>query len=186
MENTMEMKIEEALEELEENEEQHDRFVIEDDRAADWAMNKIREAKAEKERWKKFYDERYQKVCEEADRTITYMEMLLMAYFQKVPHRVTDTQENYALPSGKLVIKHQEPEYQRTDDDVIQWLAENTSTPNRFVKTKLTLNWAELKKHINVIGDTVADEDGQIMPIKVVERPDIFKVELKKEENANG
>ena len=163
-------------------EELDERFKIDDDQKAEWALNQIRLAKEEKERWKAFYDERYARVCETCDLTIANMEALLQTYFASVPHKVTATQENYTLPSGKLVIKRQEPEYQRTDSDVIQWLAKNTTTPNRFVKTKLSLDWSELKKHITVIGDTVADEDGQIMPIKVVERPDIFKVELKKEE----
>lgn len=161
-------------------------FVITDDQTAEWAMGKIREANAEKAMWKKFYEEKYHQIEASCDFTIANMESMLQRYFDSVPHRVTDTQENYSLPSGKLVFKHQEPEYQRTDDDVIKWLDENTSAPDRFVKTKRTLNWQELKKHITVVGEAVADEDGQIMPIKVVTRPDVFKVELKKEETNNG
>ena len=169
--------------EVSEDEEFRKHFVIEDDQTAEWCMNEIRKANAEKEKWKKFYDERYQIVCNDADRTIANMESILQTYFEKVPHKVTDTQENYTLPSGKLVFKKQAPEYQRNDDDVIKWLHENASSPSDFIKTKETLNWAEMKKHVTVMGDTVADEDGQIIPcIKVVERPDVFKVELKKEE----
>lgn len=166
-------------------EETFDHFVIEDDQVAEWAMGKIREAKEEKAKWKKFYDERYEAIERECDFTIANMESMLQRYFESVPHKVTKTQENYALPSGKLVIKRQEPEYRRTDADVIQWLKENGG--EKFIVTKETLNWAEMKRNITVIGSTVADADGQVIPcIEVVERPDIFKVELKKEENENG
>lgn len=162
-----------------------DHFVIEDDQTAEWAMGKIREAQAEKAKWKQFYDERYQAVEKDCDFTIANMESMLQRYFESVPHKVTKTQENYALPSGKLVFKHQEPEYRRTDADVIDWLKKNGG--EKYIVTKEALNWAEMKRKLNVIGSTVADEDGQIIPcIEVVERPDIFKVELKKEENQNG
>lgn len=155
-------------------------FVIKDDQTAEWAISKIREAQDEKKKWKQFYDERYQRVCDNCDNTIANMESLLQRYFESVPHKVTATQENYALPSGKLVVKKQEPEYRRTDADVIDWLKKNGG--QKYVAVKESLDWASMKKSISVVGNTVANEDGQIIPcIEVVARPDIFKVELKKE-----
>ncbi|MCR5565994.1 MAG: host-nuclease inhibitor Gam family protein [Clostridiales bacterium] len=173
----------ELIENYDDNEEviEAAHYKIEDDMTAEWALNQIRMANAEKAKWKAFYDERYKRVCETCDFTIANMESLLQTYFVSVPHKVTDTQENYTLPSGKLVFKKQEPEYQRTDTDVIAWLKKNGG--EKYIKTKEELDWSSLKKHITVVGEAVADEDGQIMPIKAVERPDIFKVELKKEKN---
>lgn len=156
-------------------------YVIEDDQTAEWAMQQIAAAEAERKKWKDFYDERMRIVDEKCDQTIANMQSLLQTYFEKVPHKVTATQENYTLPSGKLVFKKQAPEYQKDDEEVIEWLHMNSDEQDKFIKVKETLNWSELKKVINVMGDTVADENGQIMPIKVVERPDIFKVEIKKE-----
>lgn len=182
----MEKQFDEEFEDTQEyNDEQwRSHFVIEDDQTADWAMNEIRKAKAEKERWKKFYDERYQRVCDDADRTIANMESVLMTYFQKVPHKVTATQENYTLPSGKLVIKKQAPEYERDDEQILAWL--HQSGKEQFVKTKESVDWSSLKPTLNILGDTASDENGEIIPgLKVVEREDIFKVELKKEDN-NG
>lgn len=195
-ETEAEIKFDEALEKLEKEAEERDyedpeeyadeqwrkHFVIEDDQTADWAMNEIRKAKAEKERWKQFYDERYRAICADADRTIANMESILMTYFQKVPHKVTSTQENYTLPSGKLVIKKQEPEYERDDDKILEWL--HKSGKEQFVKTKESVNWSSLKNTLNILGDTASDENGEIVPgLRVVEREDIFKVELKKEDN---
>jgi len=155
-------------------------FRVEDDLTAEWCMTQIRNANEEKAKWKEFYDSRYQSVCETCDRTIESMEAMLHGYFDKVPHKVTKTQENYALPSGKLVFKRQEPEYTREDGDVIEWLKANGG--ERFIKTKETLDWASLKPTLNVVGEMVADANGAVIPcIKVKERPDIFKVELKKE-----
>ena len=155
-------------------------FKVEDDQTAEWCMTQIRNANEEKAKWQAFYEDRYQKVCESCDLTIANMEAMLRVYFDSVPHKVTKTQENYALPSGKLVVKRQEPEYTRNDEEVIEWLKANGG--ERFVKTKETLDWAGLKKTLSVMGESVADEGGQVIPcITAEERPDVFKVELKKE-----
>ena len=165
---------------MENNEQFSEHFKVEDDQTAEWCLKQIRNAQEEKEKWKQFYDERYRRVCETCDLTIANMEAVLQTYFANVPHKVTSTQENYALPSGKLVVKKQEPEYERDDEEVIRWLKENGH--DGYVRTKETLDWAGFKRHLMVIGDTVADEEGEIIPgIKAVERPDVFKVELKKE-----
>lgn len=161
-------------------EERNGMFRVEDDQTAEWCMEQIRNAKEEKEKWKAFYADRLEKVNETCDLTIANMEAMLQSYFETVPHKVTKTQENYALPSGKLVIKKQEPVYERDDEEVISWLKENGG--ERFIKVKETLDWAELKGTLNVVGDIVSDSNGQYIPcIKSTERPDIFKVELKKE-----
>ena len=155
-------------------------FRVEDDLTAEWCLEQIRNANEEKAKWKEFYNSRYQSVCETCDRTIANMEAMLHAYFDTVPHKVTKTQENYALPSGKLVFKQQEPEYIRDDTEVIEWLKANGG--ERFIKTKETLDWSGLKDTLNVMGETVADKNGVVIPcITATERPDIFMVELIKE-----
>lgn len=155
-------------------------FKIEDDQTAEWAMTQIRNANEEKAKWKEFYDSRYQAVCASCDATIANMESMLQTYFETVPHKKTKTQENYALPSGKLVVKKQEPEYERDDEQIIAWL--ESKGKGLYVKTKKALDWVSLKSDVMVIGETVTDLNGEIIPgIKATERPDVFKVELKKE-----
>lgn len=164
---------------MEDNEWQ-DHFTVEDDQTAEWCMQQIRNAEEEKAKWKAFYDDRYQRVCDTCDLTIANMTAVLQSYFEKVPHKTTKTQENYALPSGKLVVKQQEPEYTRNDESVIEWLKANGK--DKYVKTKEVLDWSGLKKTLTVLGAFAADENGVIIPgIDVMEREPVFKVELKKE-----
>ena len=163
-----------------EEEEWTERFTVEDDQTAEWCMQQIRNAEEEKEKWKAFYDDRYQRVCDTCDLTIANMTAVLQSYFEKVPHKTTKTQENYALPSGKLVVKKQAPEYERDDEQILEWL--HKSGKEQFVKTKESVDWSGLKPTLNIVGDTASDEYGEIVPgLKVIEREDIFKVELKKE-----
>lgn len=151
-------------------------FHITDDSVAEWAIRQKLNAEAEKAKWKAHYDTMYARIAATCDATIANMEHYLREYFDTVPHKVTDTQESYRLPSGKLVIKHQECEFERDDAEVIKWLKANGG--EKFIKTKETLDWAGLKKSLSVMSETVADNHGVIIPcIKAVERPDVFKIE---------
>ena len=169
----------ELIDETFEEEQPTTHYVIEDDPTAEWCLTQIRNAEKEKEKWKDFYEGRYKSVCETCDRTIQSMEAMLQTYFEKVPHKKTATQESYALPSGKLVIKKQEPEYDRDDEKIIEWL--HATENERFIKVKETLDWAGFKKTLMIMDDTVATDKGVVPGIKATERPDVFKVELKKE-----
>ena len=161
--------------------EESERFHIVDDQTAEWALQQIKNAYDEMAKWKVFYDDRYQKVVNSCELTISNMESLLQSYFDTVPHKETKTQESYQLPSGKLVFKKQAPEYKKNDQEVIGWLLNNRG--ERFVKAVPVLDWAALKKTITVVGETVADENGEVIPgITAIERENVFKVELKKEE----
>ena len=85
------------------------RFTVTDDSTAEWCLRKIKEAKADQEKWRQHYAEQMKKVEEATAQTVGYFEGLLEAYFEQVPHKATKTQESYALPGGKLVRKKQQP-----------------------------------------------------------------------------
>ena len=154
---------------------EEEKFTCKDDKDAEWCMKRIRESEEEKQFWKKHYEEQYAGICATCDATIANMMHYLEEYFNTVPHKHTDTEENYRLPSGKLVLKQQEPEYEKDDDKVIAWLKANGG--QKYIKTKETLDWNALKKSLSIIGETAADEDGQIIPcITVKERPAVFRI----------
>ena len=164
----------ELMEELEED-GQMPEWTPENDSEADWCIEQIRNAEEEKAKWKAFYDEQKRKVFESCDITIANMHHFLRNYFKTVPHKETKTEENYRLPSGKLVMKKPTTDYERDDEEIIRFLEENGG--DKYIKTVKTLDWAGLKKNLTVMGETVADENGQIIPgIKAVEVPEEFKI----------
>ena len=154
---------------------------ITSDQEADLYLQKIKEAEESKKYWKSFYKERADAMVAEADANIANMKAMLQSFFEKVPHKQTATQENYALPSGKLVFKKQNNDFEYDEDEVIAWL--ESMGMNGFIKVKKSLDWASLKETLLVAGDLVADEDGNILPIKAVERDPVFTVELKRKQS---
>ena len=149
--------------------------ILNDDEAEE-CIKAIRSAEADVVFWKNYYAEALQKIADASQRIIDNNTARLEAYFDTLPHKKTKTQESYALPSGKLVRKHRDPEFTRDDDELLSWLHDNNG--EKFIKVKETPDWAGLKKTLTVLGETVADENGEIIPcIKATERPDEFKVE---------
>lgn len=163
--------------EPEEQEEQKG-WVVMDDAQAEWCIQKIIELNRDDEKWEAHFANQLAKMKESNASDRAFFESKLREYFAKVPHKATKTQESYQLPGGKLVMKKQEPEYDRNDEEVMKWAKDN-GLPE-LVKTKESLDWAGLKKKFTVVGDSVVTEDGEIIPgIKVVPREEIFKVEVK-------
>ena len=154
---------------------------ITSDQEADLYLQKIKEAEEAKKSWKSFYKERSDSMSAEIDGNIANMKAMLQTYFEKVPHKKTATQENYALPSGKLVFKVQNNDFEYDEQEVIQWLEANGG--EHFIKVKKELNWSALKETLIVVGDIVADENSQIIPIKAIERDPVFTVELKRKQS---
>lgn len=149
---------------------------VENDIEADRLIKEIREAQETKDFWKSYYQEKMQEVNESCDLIIEQNTERLRGYFETVPHKKTATQEKYPLPSGKLVLKDQDPEYQRDDKAVIRFLKEHGG--EKYVKVEEKLDWSGLKKTLSVIGETAADENGTPIPgITVIERDRAFTIE---------
>ena len=154
-------------------------FVCDDDQKAAWCLQQIKRAQEEKAFWKEYYKKLTKSAEASCDETIGRMEQFLFGYFKTVPHKHTKTEENYPIPGGKLYLKTQDIDFEYQDADVIAWLKANKG--GSFVKVKEELDWAGLKGTLDFIGETVADEDGQIIPcIKAVEREPAFKVQISK------
>ena len=149
---------------------------IQNDDEAEECIQAIRAAEADVAFWKNYYADALQKIADASQRIIDNNTARLEAYFDTLPHKKTKTQESYPLPSGKLVRKHQDTEFIRNDEKLLSWLHENNG--EKFIKTKESVDWAGMKKTLSVLGETVVDENGEIIPcIKASERPDVFKVE---------
>lgn len=157
--------------------DEHDGFHVTDDKAAQWCMQKIREAETDRAMWKAHYEAQMEKVNKAADESIAYFTGKLEEYFATVPHKATKTQESYTLPGGKLVLKQQQPKFETDDDALVSWLEANGRTG--LVKIKKSADWATLKKSLNFVGTNAVTVDGEIVPgVKVEQRPNVFKVEM--------
>lgn len=152
-------------------------FVIDTDAKAQWALDKIREARTDRDAWVKWYTDKISEIEAQTDFNTMNLERMLAEYFATVPHKKTKTQESYPLKGGKLVLKTQNPEYKREDATVIDWLKKNKMT--EFVKVKEELDWAGLKGATTALNGNIVTEDGEIIPgVSVIERDAKFVVEV--------
>ena len=160
----------------EENHIEPEGFVIDTDAKAQWALDKIRKARKDRDMWVKWYTDKIAEIKAQTDFDTMNLERMLAEYFATVPHKKTKTQESYPLKGGKLILKTQNPEYKRNDATVIDWLKKNNMT--EFVKVKEELDWAGLKDKTAALDGNIVTEDGEIVPgIEVVEREPKFMVD---------
>lgn len=154
-----------------------DGFVIDTDAKAEWALKKIAEARADRDRWVAWYTDKIAEIKAQTDFDTLNLEHMLEEYFATVPHKKTKTQESYKLPGGKLVLKTQNPEYNRDDARVIDWLKKNGQA--QFVKVEEKLDWAALKGATAVFDGHIVTEDGEIIDgVEVINRDAKFVVEV--------
>lgn len=168
-------------EEVMEEQEERAPFIVDDDEKAEWCLTQIRQKKTEIEKWVEHYDKLKSKIVDKLTSDINWFEASLRSYMMQVHEeggtRITKTQEAYDLPSGKIVMKKQAPEYTRDDAAILEWLEENNPD---LIKITKTVDWAGLKKTLTAFGENVVDENGEVVPgITITERPDVFKVEVK-------
>lgn len=157
---------------------QHDEWEIIDDKGAEWAIQKIREAQEDTARWEAHYQEQLSKIAARNKETEIFMTAKLQQYFNTVPHKQTKTQESYSLPSAKLVLKSQQPSYSKDDAVLVPWLKENAP---ELVKVAESADWATLKKRVAILEGNVVDaETGEVIPgVTAEQRPLVFQVSMK-------
>lgn len=173
--------------------EVREQFVCDNDMKAEWCLNKIRRIRAEQKReteeldkQMQFYMDQKAMVEAKADDEVSFFEGILRGYFNRREEegftKEAKTKVSYRLPTGELVLKHREPEYEykKKQDEAIKFL-EKTDFGSAFIKTKKELNWNDLKPFTKVDGNTVViKETGEVIPgITATEREDEFKVEVK-------
>ena len=160
-------------------------FKIDNDKAAEWALSKIREEKAELLRMETLcknmiesYQERLQRANKDFETKTSYLKSQLQQYFETVTPKVTKTQATYTLPSGKLKKKFGTIEYIKDEEKLLNWVKLNGGIDD-FIKIKESVKWAELKKALIEKDDKLLTEDGEIVDGVVLQRkPDTFEVEI--------
>jgi phage host-nuclease inhibitor protein Gam len=167
-------------------EEQQD-WRIENDAAADWAIEKIKFYRAELERKRQLAEEKKKQIDawlkseqEKAERQIAFFEQKLYEYFMSLDPSLlqkSKTQVKYELFSGTLKLKKQNLTIERDNETLLKWLEQSGLTD--YIKIKKEPNWIELKKNMEISGNrAVYKNTGEVIPgIKVELQPDKFIVE---------
>lgn len=158
-------------------------WVINDPLAADWAIDKIRNARGDYTQKEMVVNEKIRqmeewlnKEKEKANKTVGFFSFKLEQFFDKAEKRKTKTQETINLPSGTLKRKFPAPKLLRDDDKLLVWLKERNL--KEFVNVEESPDWGNLKKKLIVSGGNVADENGEIVDgIIVLDQPPVFEVE---------
>ena len=159
-------------------------FIVDNDQKAEWAARKIREARQDTQKWTEYYERQLSAIRRANEDTEAYFAALLADYFETVPHKTTKTQESYSLPSCKLVLKAQQPEFNRDEAVLCDYL--DKKGRDDLVKITRRADWAALKKTLKVMEDgTCVDADGEVVEgVQAFSRQPEFKVEMK-EDNEN-
>lgn len=173
------MEEERTMLEEEQEQEQRDTFTITDDKSAEWAIKKIKEAEREQNRLLALIDEeradldiREKQIADQYDNRTSHLKELLQSYVQRVYENgdanETKTQIAYPLLSGKLVLKKPSTKLQQDDKVLTEWC--RSHLPER-VKTTYKADWAEIKKNVKVVdGIAVYEPTGEVMS-GVTEQP---------------
>lgn len=161
-----------------------ERFAVTNDSQAEWAARKIREARTDTEKWTKYYAQQLDAIRRANEETEAYFAALLADYFETVPHKRTKTQESYSLPTCKLVLKAQQPEFSRDEAVLCDYL--DKKGRDDLVRITRRADWAALKKTLKVMEDgTCVDADGEVVEgVQAFSRQPEFKIEMK-EDNEN-
>jgi phage host-nuclease inhibitor protein Gam len=183
----------EAPEDLADTENQ--RFRIQDDNQADWALRKIARARQDMKEAEETAAMEIEKINrwldgqrDESLRTELFFTVLLQEYYE--PRFMTNPdKKTYKLPSGKVQRRTQQPQFDRDNEALLAWLKQRGMTD--YVEVKETPKWGELKQQVQVVGEHVVIKDGPLKGeiidgVEVVHRPPIFRVVTTEGDDGNG
>ena len=165
------------------------RFEIDSDAKAEWAIRKIAEEQAEHDRLVACcqaeidrYKERQEAYTKRFESRTANLRAMLMLYFSTVPVKDTKTQMKYELPSGSLVMKKESLDFKPDTDKLREWLEAGQMT--EYLKTEVSPRWALVKKQLTATegGEIVFGETGEIIPkgcVTIEAKPARFEVKVK-------
>lgn len=141
------------------SEAQTTEFRVDDDRKADWALERIAEAESERDRLlalaQQEIDElkaEMENIAEKCDRDTGYLKACLKDYFATVDSKETKTQATYKLLHGSLVWKKPKQNIQHNDEELLKALK-----GTEYIETTQKVKWGEYKKNLEVQDGVVID-----------------------------
>lgn len=152
--------------------------------SAEWALHKIRQARAQRDRlidaargMIAMYECSIEAAEQSCQQTEDFFTAALIRWFDTQEKRETKTMQAVDLPTGKLIrAKESRVDYVRDDERLLPYLRQ--SAPE-MVKTKESVDWAELKKHLHVVDGMAVLDTGEIVDgITTEVLPPEFKIKL--------
>lgn len=166
--------------------EEREAFVIDNDSKAEWAVRKIKEAADERDRLLDLIAMEECRIATEKEAIMMryrnetgWMTNQLEHYMQTVKCKETKTTKTYQLLTGRLKIKKGGIDYKRDNESLLAWAKANRSELVK-IKTEESVDWATLKKSVELTDDGLIDtETGvAIEGVTAEQKPDTFEVEL--------
>jgi len=166
---------------LDEQEQVNDeRFIVDDDQKANWALRKISELQKEVERNTKLAEQEIDKIKQwettqnkQIGDSILYFEGLLNEY--AIKQREIDPEfKSMSLPNGRFGFRKQQPKWKYNDKEVLSYL--ESAEMEDLIRTTRVPNKAEIRKVFEVVDDKVINkETGEVVEgIEIEHRPEQF------------
>ena len=169
---------------------EQERFVIEDDDQADWALRKIRHLKQMQQEKEEFAQKRIDKIQEELNQVehwrdkqvakfqekIEYFEGLLTQYAMKLKEEDEDL-KSHSLPFGELKFRKQRAKTNYDNEKLLKFLEENDIDA---IRVKKSPDKRKLKKMAVRSGDKLVIEDlGVVVEgVQIQERGEKFSIDV--------
>lgn len=153
-------------------EEEKEKFAIQDDGTANWAISCIKEDEKEFERLCNGIDEQIEmlknkkeQLQKQLNNKTAFLKGKLADYFDKVDKKELKTCYKYKLANGELVFNKPTVKYERDDEKILKYLIDNNKF--EYVKVRHSVDWSSLKAN-----EDITKIDG----VTAVEQPARFEV----------
>lgn len=163
--------------------EQQERFVIDSDSKADWALEKLKDLKAKKQEKEDLANERVAQIGEwleketsKIDDKIEYFEGMLTGYAVKLKEADPEL-KTHSLPFGKLRFRSQRPKWHYDDTKLLESV--EGAGLDDLIKIKKSVSKADLKKIVDIVNGVAINKDtGEIIEgVTVEERDEKFSID---------
>lgn len=161
-----------------------DRFKVENEQQANWALRKIKQYKDEIEKTNKLAEEEKEKIDmwakQENERhkdSIDYFQSLLAEYAMKLKEDDPELKTT-SLPNGELQFRKQQPKWEYKNDVLVGSLKK--AGMNDLIRIKEEPKKSDIKKAVEVVdGKAINKETGEVIEgITITERGEKFVVKV--------
>lgn len=165
------------------DQDQKERFKINDLETAAWAMRKIRAYNQKIKEIEDLYKselDRLKKWKESATKThsnhISFFEAILSEYLME--QRANDPKFRITTPAGSVSTRRQQPKFIIEDQEaLINWLLDNGNSD--LVRVRKEPQMAELKKIFTNVDNSLVDGNGEIVPgIIIRQQPEKIVIKI--------